>query len=295
MMLFCAQSAPDGVIRRVLGEIVCRYLADPSTQELSANYDQVAKVCRLFVDNGSGPERPLGATLEPSAIITATRMLATLDGQSLPATAPFLSCDLASGFRWHSRYQPLSDGPQFSIRVHPRMLRPLSDFMNAEQATLIKAAIAAKRTMLIAGATFSGKTTCANAIINQIPAEERLLIIEDTAEIQARPGNVVRNFTSRDADLSRHVREALRMRPDRIIIGEIRGAEAKDFLEAASTGHPGLATIHAGSCDEALARLKRLAGEACSMEFVREAVDLLIQLERMPDGRRAVTDIREIR
>ena len=106
----------------------------------------------------------------------------------------------------------------------------------------------------------TGKTTLVNALLNLIPLSERLLIIEDAGEIQARAGNVVRRFATNGADLKRHVFESLRDRPDRIIIGEVRGSEARDMLEAAATGHAGgLSTIHANSCDEALTRLARLA------------------------------------
>jgi Flp pilus assembly CpaF family ATPase len=291
--LFCARPELDAVIRRILGEVVCHYLADLSTQELSANFDPLAKVCRLFVDNGSGPMRALDATIEPSAIIAATRMLATLDGQSLQPNAPFLNCVLANGFRYHAAFGQVTDGPSFSIRAHARLLRPLSDFMTGEQATVIERAILDRKTTLIAGGTNSGKTTLVNALLNLIPLPERLLIIEDAGEIQARPGNVVRRFATSGADLRRHVFESLRDRPDRIIVGEVRGPEARDMLEAAATGHTGgLSTIHANSCDEALTRLARLA--QCDQQFIREALDLTVFIERMPDGKRAVTEIKEI-
>jgi Flp pilus assembly CpaF family ATPase len=290
--LFCAPAALEATIRRLLGAAVCHYLAGPGTQELSANFAPATGQCRLFIDDGTGPMRPLEACLPPSAIIAVTRILATLDGQSLPPSAPFLSCDLASGFRWHSALPPVADGPQFSIRVHPRLLRPLADFMDAEQARVVAEAIAQRRTILIGGGTFTGKTTLINSLINLIPLAERLLVIEDSAELQLRPGNVVRRFTSTSADLKRHVKESLRDRPDRIIIGETRGPEALDLLDAAVTGHPGLSTIHADNCDEALTRIQRLAG--CDEQLVREAIDLMVHLQRFPDGRRAVAEIREL-
>ena len=290
--LFCANAALDAAVRRILGPIVVAQLGNLPIQELSANFEPRSGLCRLFVDDGSGPMRPLDAFIAPAAIITVTRMLATVSGQSLPAAAPFLSCDLASGFRWHSAFPPVSDGAQFSIRVHPRLLRPLSEFMNAEQATQISDAIAHRRTILIGGGTFTGKTTLVNSLINLIPPSERLLVIEDSAELQIRSGNVVRRFTSKSADLKQHVKEALRDRPDRIIIGETRGPEALDLLDAAVTGHPGLSTIHADSCEEALTRIQRLAG--CGAALVREAIDLVVHIQRFPDGTRAVAEIREL-
>jgi type IV secretion system protein VirB11 len=287
--LFCKNILVDTTIRQLLGEGVCAYLAEPN-QELSANFEQDSGLCRLFIDDGSGPMRRLNVFVAPSAIIAVTRMLATVNGQSLSASAPFLSCELASGFRWHSALAPVSDGPQFSIRVHPRRVRLLSDFMTPNQERVVETAILQRLTMLIVGATFTGKTSLANAVINLIPRPERLLVIEDTHELQLRPGNVVRRFATKSANLRRHVFEALRDRPDRLIIGEVRGPEALAMLDAAVTGHPGLSTIHADSCDEALTRLQRLAG--CEAGLVREAIDLVLLLQRFPDGRRAVSEIK---
>jgi Flp pilus assembly CpaF family ATPase len=247
----------------------------------------------LFVDDGGGPMRPLEAALVPAAIIAGTRILATLDGQSLSPTAAFLNCVLANGFRYHAALPPVTDGPSFSIRAHARLVRLLADFMTETRADYIQDAIHRRLTILIAGGSNTGKTTLVNALINLIPLWERLLIIEDAGEIQARSGNVVRRFATAGADLKRHVFESLRDRPDRIIIGEVRGSEARDMLEAATTGHAGgLSTIHANSCDEALTRLARLA--QCDQQFIREAIDLVLFIERMPDGRRAVTEIKEV-
>jgi Flp pilus assembly CpaF family ATPase len=297
-MIFCSDEKVDAEITRLLGATVLELLRDPMVQEVSANYDQVTRACRLFADFGKGPMSPIEATLSPVSIITVTRLLATQDGQSMQPSAPFLSCVLQNGFRFHAALSQLcggpklSNGPSFSIRAHPRMIRPLSDFMSALQAQFMAAAIEMQWTILVAGRTNSGKTTLINALINLIPVAERLLIIEDAAEIQPRAGNVVRRFATAGADLKRQVFESLRDRPDRIIIGEVRGSEAKDMLEAAATGHSGLSTIHANGCEEALTRLARLAG--CDQEFIREAIDLVLYIERMPDGRRVVTEIKEL-
>jgi len=288
----------DAEIARLLGATVLELLRDPMVQEVSANYDEVTRGCRLFADFGKGPMSAIEATLPPASIIAVTRLLATQDGQSMQPSAPFLSCVLQNGFRFHAALSQLcggpklSDGPSFSIRAHPRKTRPLSDFMSAVQAQLMAGAIEMQRTILVAGRTNSGKTTLINTLINLIPVAERLLIIEDAGEIQPRAGNVVRRFATPGADLKRQVFESLRDRPDRIIIGEVRGNEARDMLEAAATGHPGLSTIHADGCDEALRRLARLAH--CDQEFIHEAIDLVLYIERMPDGRRVVTEIKEL-
>jgi len=292
-VLFCADAVLDAAVRRIYGPLVVAQLERPALQELSANYDPVDRLCRLFADDGSGPMKPLGAALLPDAIVAVTRILASIDGQSLIPNAAFLNCVLANGFRYHAALPPVTDGPSFSIRAHARMLRPLADFMPAAQARYIRNAVLGRLNILIAGGTNTGKTTLVNAIINLIPEDERLLIIEDAGEIQARPGNVVRRLATGGADLRRHVFESLRDRPDRIIVGEVRGPEARDMLEAAATGHSGgLSTIHANSCDEALTRLARLAN--CEQSFIREAIDLVVFIERLPDGRRAVTEIKEL-
>ena len=293
MTMFCADAALDAAVRRILGPIVVAQLEHPALQELSANYDPVGQLCRLFADDGSGPMKALEATMAPDSIIAVTRILATIDGQSLKPGASFLNCVLANGFRYHAVLPPVTDGPSFSIRAHARMLRPLADFMTAAQARYIRNTVLGRLSILIAGGSNTGKTTLVNALINLIPENERLLIIEDAGEIQARPGNVVRRFATSGADLRRHVFESLRDRPDRIIVGEVRGAEARDMLEAAATGHSGgLSTIHANSCDEALTRLARLA--ECDQSFIREAIDLVVFIDRLPDGRRTVTEIKEL-
>jgi type IV secretion system protein VirB11 len=168
----------------------------------------------------------------------------------------------------------------------------LSDFdIKPHQAALIQTAVDQQQTILIAGKTTAGKTSLANAILALVPKSLRLLLVEDELELEidTRGRNVTRRRASEDMDFTAHVRAALRDRPDYLILGEIRGSEATDVLEAASSGHPGISTIHAGSGQEALKRLQRLA--KCDRELVREAIDLVIQVERMQDGRRAVTQI----
>lgn len=290
-MLFCRHPALDGAVSRLLGPVVVELLNDPAVQEISANFE--AGQMRLFADYGAGPMCEIPAELAPQALTAVARLLATANGRSLERQAPFLNTVLLNGCRIHMALPPVTDGPSFSIRTHRRILRPPTDFMTAEQARFMEAAVAARLTILVAGGTNSGKTTLLNSLINLIPVTERLLIIEDAGEIQARAGNVVRRFATVVADLRRQVFESLRDRPDRIIVGEVRGSEARDMLEAAVTGHAGgLSTIHASDCAGALTRLQRLAD--CDERLVREALDLVVFVERQADGRRAVTEIKEL-
>src|SRR5216683_3016246 len=256
-MIFCSDEKIDAEITRLLGATVLELLRDPMVQEVSANYDQLTGACRLFADFGKGPMSAIEATLSPASIITVTRLLATQDGQSMQPSAPFLSCVLLNGFRYHAALSQLcggpklSNGPGFSIRAHARMIRPLPDFMSAQQAQFMTTAIERQSTILIAGRTNSGKTTLINTLINLIPVAERLLIIEDAGEIQPRAGNVVRRFATAGTDLKRHVFESLRDRPGRIINGEGCGRGARDLLGAPRHGHPGSSDLQANGCDEA--------------------------------------------
>ena len=262
-------------------------LSDPDVQEIS-----IAKG-RVYVDGG-GPamtETPL--TVSGIAIRAAIRLLMGANGGYLEYGSPFATLTLACGARFHGVLPPVSDEPQISIRTHRRILRPLDEFMSEELIEIICGAVAAKKSIVIGGATSAGKTTLLNSLLNLIPADQRLLIIEDAPEIQLAEGrHVVRRFATKTADIRRQVFEALRDRPDWLIVGETRDASARDLLDAARTGHPGMSTVHASSADAIVTRLMSLAN--CDREFVREAVDLVVFISRLPDGRRAVTQIKGV-
>jgi pilus assembly protein CpaF len=290
--------AIEAACHEIYGEIVATYLANPTTQELSANYDEATGRCRLYYDDGSGPNEKLisGETIAPNAIIAVTLMLATKAGKSLNAEAAFLNCTLANGNRYHAHFPKVifgPEGPSVSFRTHHRRDWKLLSFMTEEQADVIQAAIRARKTILVAGATNAGKTSLLNAIINLIPIEERLLVIEDELELHIRDGNVVRRRAVEAANLKRQVFESLRDRPDIIIVGEVRSVEAADMLEALVTGHAGgLSTIHAKGTEEAITRLMRLAD--CDRDHIREAIDIIVFLKRMDDGSRKVMEIRPL-
>jgi len=295
VILFDEDPVLEAELRRLYGPTVVEYMSEESCQELSANWDALVGQCSLHADLGNGPMVALGHTLQAVSVITGTRLLATRAGKSLNPRAPFLNRVLACGFRYHAVLPPSSDGPSFSIRSHHRRDWQLGHFdMTPAERRAIERAIIEQQTILISGRTNSGKTSLLNALLALVPPQERLLVIEDEPELQIRPGrNVTRRRATEAADLKRHIIEALRDRPDRLICGEIRGAEAADVLEAAATGHSGASTIHAGSVDEAISRLQRLA--KCVRELVSAAVDMVIQVERKPDGRRAITEIKELK
>jgi len=222
---------------------------------------------------------------------------------------------LPDGSRVNAIIPPLAiDGPILSIRkfsVDPLTMHDLLSFksMTPPMAEFIAAAVRARINILISGGTGSGKTTLLNVASGYIPENERIITIEDSAELQLQQPHVVRLETRppniegkgevKQRDL---VRNALRMRPDRIVVGEVRGAEALDMLQAMNTGHDGsLTTIHANSARDALTRLEHMVGmsglplsTAVIRQQVAAAIHLLIQSERMSDGRRVIASIQEI-
>jgi type IV secretion system protein TrbB len=289
MNLYCTHPIIDQHVGRLLGPMVAELLAGSKAQEISVNADG-----RIFLDDGQGPMYLIDGHVSPGAIETAVRMLAAANGIWLDAEAPFLNTVLNCCARFSAALPPVADGPQFSIRTHVRIFRPLTVFMTEEQAAWLKQHIAARKNIIVAGGTNTGKTTLLNAIIIEIPTEERLAIIEDAAELQIAPDrHFIRRLANSKADMKKHVFEILRQRPDRIIVSEVRGAEAYDMLDAMRTGHSGcLSTVHANSAAQALTRLAGLAG--CSQEIVREAVNTILFLERDENGRRQLTQIEEL-
>jgi len=236
-------------------------------------------------------------------------------GRRVDESSPLVDARLADGSRVNAAIRPVAvDGPQVSIRKfskHPFDLSLLvkSNALPTGMATLLAAAVAGKVSMVISGGTGSGKTTMLNALSAFIPHDERLVTIEDAAELQLQQEHVVRLETRppsidgrgeiQQRDL---VRNALRMRPDRIIIGEVRGGEAFDMLQAMNTGHEGsMTTIHANTPRDALSRMEQMVGMAgmpMSQLTIRSqissAIHIIMQLNRMTDGTRKVTAISEL-
>jgi pilus assembly protein CpaF len=240
------------------------------------------------------------------------RVIAPL-GLRVDEARPWVDARLPGGERFHAVLPPLApDGPLVTIRTFARSRLGLPDLVNAGAlddgtAALLRAMVAAGVTTLVAGATGSGKTTLLNVLASAIPPGERVLTIEDAAELRLGGPHVVRlesrppNVEGRgEVPIRELVRNALRMRPDRIVVGEVRGGEAYDLLQAANTGHRGLlATLHAGSPDEVPGRLEAMALSAPGavpgvVRRLVAAVDAVVQLERSPTGRR-VTAVSQLR
>jgi pilus assembly protein CpaF len=282
-------------------------LADPGVEEVMVNGPDC-----VYVERG-GRIEPAEVTFadEEELRNAIERILAPL-GRRIDELSPMVDARLPDGSRVNVVIPPLAvDGPALSIRRFgarrpgPRELVELGT-LDGAQLELLEGAVAGRRSVLISGGTGSGKTTLLNALSGFIGAGERVVTIEDAAELRLRQRHVVR-LESRPAGVEGRgevtirdlLRNALRMRPDRIVIGEVRGAEALDLLTALNTGHEGaLSTVHANSPADALGRLETLAlmaglglpHEAIAAQ-VRRGIDLVVQLERRPDGRRRVVEI----
>ncbi|PBB85178.1 MULTISPECIES: CpaF family protein [unclassified Mesorhizobium] len=236
-------------------------------------------------------------------------------GRRVDESAPMVDARLDDGSRVNIAVRPISvDGPLVSIRKfskHPYSLERLIAFnsIRPPMVDLLRIAVQARKSILVSGGTGSGKTTLLNALSSYIPAKERLITIEDAAELQlqqphvgrleTRPPNVEGKGEVRQREL---VKNALRMRPDRIIVGEVRGEEAFDMLQAMNTGHEGsMTTIHANTPRDALSRLEQMVGMAgmpMTHESIRaqiaSAIDIIVQTQRLSDGGRRVISISEL-
>jgi len=230
-------------------------------------------------------------------------------------SSPMVDARLPDGSRVNAIIPPLAlDGPILSIRRFPADPLRMDDLiklkaLTPEMAEIIAGLVKAKVNMIISGGTGTGKTTMLNVMSGFIPANERILTIEDSAELQLQQPHVVRmetrppNIEGKGEVTQRAlVRNSLRMRPDRIIIGEVRGAEALDMLQAMNTGHEGsLTTIHANSSRDALTRLENMVGMAgmnlppkAMRQQISSAISVVLQLVRYSDGKRRVASLQEI-
>jgi pilus assembly protein CpaF len=263
--------------------------------------------------NGSGPvwiERD--GELERTDITadTATiehlieRIIAPL-GRRADRTSPLVDARMADGSRVHVAVAPVSiDGPCLTVRRFGVRPIGLDDIATPACARYLTEAVEAKANIIVSGATGSGKTTMLNALAARLPSAERVITIEDAAELRLPGAHVVRleSQPAQSIDIRTLVRNALRMRPDRIVVGECRGAEALDMLQAMNTGHDGsLSTLHANTPADALRRLETmvLMDQAALplrsvREFIHSAVDLVVQVRRTGGKRREVAEIARV-
>jgi pilus assembly protein CpaF len=280
-------------------------LADPTISEIMVNGPH-----RVFVERNGGLER-VECDLDADAILRITQRVIAPLGLRLDRASPMVDARLPDGSRLHAVLPPLApDGPCVTIRRFSVNVVALADFgLGEAPVAFLETMMRAGLNIVVAGATSAGKTTCANALARSIGASERIVTIEETAELRLGHPHVVRlearNSNAEGAgavSVRDLVRAALRMRPDRLVVGEVRGGEAFDMLQALNTGHDGsLTTVHANAPTEALARLETLVllgGVALPLAAVRTqlaaSIDVIVQLARGANGRRQVTEVSEV-
>jgi type IV secretion system protein TrbB len=261
-----ATSRGARMLRTALGSAIARFLEDPEIVEVMLNPDG-----RLWIDRLAGGLVDTGERLSPNDGERIVRLVAHHVGAEVHPGSPRVSAELPeTGERFEGLLPPVVAAPAFAIRKPAVAVFTLDNYvaagiMRAGQAETLRAAVADRRNILVAGGTSTGKTTLTNALLAEVAkTTDRVVLIEDTRELQCKAPNLVALRTKDGvASLSDLVRSALRLRPDRIPIGEVRGAEALDLLKAWGTGHPGgVGTIHAGSALGALRRMEQLIQEA---------------------------------
>lgn len=285
-------------------------LADPTISDILINGHE-----NCFVER-SGMLQPIKIPFKDEAhLLRIVNKIVSAVGRRIDESYPTCDARMSDGSRFNAAIRPIAiDGPLVSIRKFskkPLGLNKLVDFgaLTEPMAEVLSAAVNARITTLISGGTGTGKTTMLNALSAFISHTERLITIEDAAELQlqqphvgrmeTRPPNVEGNGEIKQRDL---VKNALRMRPDRVILGEVRGEEAFDMLQAMNTGHEGsMATIHANNPRDAIARLEQMLGMTgmpMTVSSIRSqiasAIGMIVQLTRLADGQRKITSIAEI-
>ncbi len=288
-----AQARGARMLRTALGADIARWLEDPSVVEVMLNPDG-----RLWIDRLREGVADTGERLSPADGERIVRLVAHHVGAEVHPGSPRVSAELPeTGERFEGLLPPVVQAPCFAIRKPAVAIFGLADYvaagiMTQTEAQALRVAVAERANILVAGGTSTGKTTLVNALLAEIATSGgRVVLIEDTRELQCATPNLVALRTKDGvASLSELVRSSLRLRPDRIPIGEVRGAEALDLLKAWGTGHPGgVGTIHAGSALGALRRMEQLIQEAVvtvPRALIAETIDLVAVLAGRGSERR---------
>jgi P-type conjugative transfer ATPase TrbB len=286
------------MLRTAMGPDIAAALADPLVVEIMVNPDGALRLDRL----GEG-RLDTGVRIEPEQAERIIRLVASYARAEIHGDRPIISAELPphaegrAGERFEGVLPPVSLGPCFSIRKPAERLHTLDDYiadgiMSASAGEILRAAVTQRLNILVAGGTSSGKTTLANALLAEMVwVDARVILIEDTRELQCPLSDTValrtRPGVTTMTDL---VRSTMRLRPDRIIVGEVRGPEALDMLKAWNTGHPGgIATVHANSAIAALYRIEQLVQEAVvtvPRRLIAEAIDLIVFITGRGTSRR---------
>jgi type IV secretion system protein VirB11 len=288
------------MLRTAMGPAIAAALSDPRVIEIMVNPDGALRVDILGEGRVDTDVKLDAAQIERIIRLVASHARAEVHGERPIVSAELPPHGQGAGERFEGILPPVSTAPCFSIRKPASRVYTLMDYvadgiMPAEAARLLSLAVVDRRSILIAGGTSSGKTTLANALLAEMAdLDERVIVIEDTRELQSPARDTVALRTRAGAvTMGDLVRSTLRLRPDRIIVGEVRGGEALDMLKAWNTGHPGgIATVHANSASSALYRIEQLIQEAVvtvPRRLVAEAIDMIVFIAGRGTARRIET------
>ncbi len=275
-------------------------LSNDDIQEIMINSDD-----NIWIEE-KGVQKKTAISINNDMLLASMELLARAVNLELTEKNPLLEARLEDGSRVAGAIPPVSDYPCLSIRKFSRLNPDIEDYgLKSEIVETLKNIVSGKSNFLIAGGTSSGKTTFFNALLKKLDKTDRVIIIEDTKELKVESPNAVRLLakTSRDVHVTQRdlVKLSLRLRPDKIILGEVRDASAYDLLSALNTGHSGGSTIHANSAGEALIRLETLVLQAqvgwpyeAIKKFIADTINFVVYLERNKAGQRTVKEIKKI-
>jgi P-type conjugative transfer ATPase TrbB len=288
------------MLRTAMGPVIAQALEDPDVVEIMLNPDG-----SLWIDRLSSGRAPMGVKLSAADGERIIRLVAAHVRAEVHAGKPLLTAELPeTGERFEGALPPVAAGPAFALRKRAVGVIRLDDYvadgiLMASQAAVLRQAVRDRLNILISGGTSTGKTTLANALLAEIATTgDRVIILEDTVELQcAARDHVPLRTRAGVVSMAELVRSTLRLRPDRVIVGEVRGGEALDLLKAWGTGHPGgIATVHAGSAEGALLRLEQLILEVAvtpPRALIAEAVNLIVYIAGRGRARR-IQDIARV-
>lgn len=287
----------ETMLKTAMGSTIASALEDPAVIEIMLNPDG-----QLWLEcHGKGRVNS-GAMMKSSEAERVIRLVGSHIGQDVTRDYPIVSAELPiGGERFEGVLPPVAIAPSFTIRKPASVVFTLKDYvdsgiMTSVQAQILRECVQTRKSLLIVGGTGTGKTTLANALLHEVALTgDRVVILEDTRELQCDAHDKIALRTQAGSvSMADLVRSTLRLRPDRIVVGEVRGGEALDLLKAWNTGHPGgIATVHANSAADGLSRLEQLISEKSARvprALIAMAVDVVIGITNT-DGQRAVTDI----
>lgn len=289
-------------LRMELGDTVLSALQDPDVAEVMLNPDG-----GIWIERFGLPMERGGSMTRANALALLGTVASSLD-TTITRESPVVEGELIlDGSRIEGLIPPVVSAPAFTIRKRASRVFTLAEYvrdgvMSERQKEVLQGAVGARRNVLIVGGTGSGKTTLVNALVAEIAEvhpDDRVVLIEDTVEVQCAAANQVALRTSPEISMRALLRATMRLRPDRILVGEVRGAEALDLLKSWNTGHPGgIATVHANGALAGLVRLEQLIAEsgttAPMQALIGEAVDLAVGIERTSQGRRVTEIVRVV-